>query len=266
MSSLVRSLALVLVGGLGASTLVASTGEEDTGPRPDGPPVVSAPSALDPPLNIAFVANGVSMVDALGAGAAAARLDAPVLVTKQDALVSAARSNLEDLDPHLVLVIGGETAISDDVIDQIATSTGLTEVPLEPPPTSGIVRIAGADRYATAAAVADLADVYESAFAADDGRIAVAVGTIEDDLTVGTPNIDSVVWNDILMRWEVSFTNLSYFYNDYTTQVTHVGDQGYARTGSSGGDLLIYPFDADGDPVEARVAFTVFQPPAVPAP
>lgn len=235
-------------------------------PGPDGPPVPPAPGAAAPPMNIAFVANGVSMVDALSVGAAAGRLDASVLTTRQDRLVSSATTALEDLDPQLVFVVGGDIALADTVIEEIATATGLTEVPLEPTPTSGIVRVAGSDRYATSAAVAGLANAYDPAFAMADAPIPVAVGFITSSgaLTRATPSIESVVWDEGNDRWRVSFHELAYFYSDYATQATLQGIAGEVRTGSVGGDLLIYPYDSSGAPAKSSVSFTVFQPPAAP--
>ena len=54
-------------------------------------------------------------------------------------------------------------AISDHVIDQVETATGLAATD-QPTPAGGIVRAAGPDRFATAAAVADLLAAYDPAY------------------------------------------------------------------------------------------------------
>ncbi len=54
-------------------------------------------------------------------------------------------------------------AISDNVVNAIASVTGLPTVDPTPPPSSGVVRAAGADRFATAAAIGDLLGDYNPA-------------------------------------------------------------------------------------------------------
>jgi putative cell wall-binding protein len=92
---------------------------------------------------IAFVANGVDFPDALAGGAAAAIAEAPLLLTPPDALPPATGDELARLAPAEVLALGGSSAISDAVVTSIDD-----RVP------GGVRRLAGTDRYGTAAAIA----------------------------------------------------------------------------------------------------------------
>ncbi|HUR07887.1 MAG TPA: cell wall-binding repeat-containing protein [Nonomuraea sp.] len=103
--------------------------------------VSAATSAVNPPY--AFLATGMAFPDALAAGAVAGATRSPVLLTRQDVLPEVTRRELERLRPNRVIVLGGEAAVSNSV----ASSAGIfSKEPLQ--------RIAGSDRFATAAAIA----------------------------------------------------------------------------------------------------------------
>lgn len=265
MNRTVLPLALATITGLGAG--VALSGSEDSAePTRAAPMEAAAPAAVAAPPNVAFVANAHTMADALAGGSAAARLDAPVVTTRQDILSSDARAVLEDLDPVLVVVLGGEAAIADDVIDQISTATGLTEVPLTPVPETGIVRVGGENRIETAAMLARLSRHYDSPFAAaEDARLPLAYGRISegDVLSANTPNVESAVWEASLNRWRISFTDIHFFSADFVTQATVTGGTGVSgevRATSVGGDLLLATYDSQGNSTKLGVNFTVYQP------
>ena len=92
------------------------------------------------------VVTGADYPDGLAAAPLAAPLGAPVLLTRPDSLPDATAGALRALAPTSVVVVGGPGAVSVPVADQIASLVGVP-----------VVRIAGPDRYATAAAVANLA-------------------------------------------------------------------------------------------------------------
>ncbi len=125
--------------------------------------VTAAIAADPPPPRIAFVANGRVPADALAAGPTAGQLGAPIYTTEQDSLPQATSDALDAYNPQLVIVLGGPVAISDNVVNAIAAVTGLPTVDPTPPPSSGVVRAAGADRFATAAAIGDLLGDYNPA-------------------------------------------------------------------------------------------------------
>ena len=99
-------------------------------------------SAYGPGVPVVYVATGASFPDALAGGPPAGLGGGPVLLTWRDTLPGSTRAELERLQPTRIVVLGGSGAVADAVV---ATLRGLA--------TSGTVsRIAGADRYATAAA------------------------------------------------------------------------------------------------------------------
>jgi putative cell wall-binding protein len=97
-----------------------------------------------PSARSAFVATGMDFPDALGAGPAAAVEDAPALLVTASAVPATTEQQLRRLRPAVVYVVGGPGPVSDAVVSRLRTITG-----------GQVVRVAGADRYATAAAVSD---------------------------------------------------------------------------------------------------------------
>jgi hypothetical protein len=90
----------------------------------------------------ALLANAFVPADALAAGPLAAAHAAPLLLTGRDELAAATGSVLADLGVTKVIVAGGPAAVSDGVVDELR-GRGLT-----------VERIAGRDRYETAARLA----------------------------------------------------------------------------------------------------------------
>lgn len=91
--------------------------------------------------DLAFVATGAAFPDALSGGAAAAVNGAPVLLTQPATLPESTRAELVRLAPTRIIVLGSEGAISAPVAAELG---GIATVE----------RVSGADRYATATAVA----------------------------------------------------------------------------------------------------------------
>ena len=89
-----------------------------------------------------FLATGANFPDALSVGAAAGSFGAPVLLTRPDRLPTATTALLRGLAPTHVIIVGSAASVSDAVAAAVR-SLGPT-----------VERVAGADRYATAAAVA----------------------------------------------------------------------------------------------------------------
>ncbi|GAB7190779.1 hypothetical protein NUM3379_14860 [Kineococcus sp. NUM-3379] len=88
------------------------------------------------------VVNGDNPVDALAASGWALT-DIPILYVRRDSVPAAAAAALEDLDPEVVHVIGGEGAVSAAVARDIGRGRGRT-----------VQRYDGANRYETAAQLA----------------------------------------------------------------------------------------------------------------
>lgn len=109
--------------------------------------------------DVAFVVYGGDFPDALAAGAAAAHLGGPVLLTSGDSLPEATRAELIRLNPTKIVIVGGAGAVSQGVANQLAL-------------LGAVSRLAGSDRYTTAAAA--------SAFTFPEGASTIYVATGED--------------------------------------------------------------------------------------
>lgn len=101
-----------------------------------------ARATVDPGAT-AFVVSGLDYPDALTAAALAAPAQGSVLLTKPGALPAATRAQLVAQAPDRIVVVGGTGAVSDTVLELLEGYAPTVE------------RVSGADRYATAAAVAD---------------------------------------------------------------------------------------------------------------
>ena len=97
-----------------------------------------------PSAPAAFIATGFNFPDALGAGPAAVAEQAPTLLVSTTSIPSATETQLQRLHPRVAYIIGGPDVVSEAVMARIAQLTG-----------GEVMRISGADRYATVAAVAD---------------------------------------------------------------------------------------------------------------
>jgi len=115
---------------------------------------------FDPGVKAVFLATGEDYPDALAAGPAAAKLGGPVLLTEKAELPEATVRELTRLKPGMIVVVGGPDVVSP------AVEAALRRY------SATIRRVAGADRYETAARV--------SAAFFDPGVAALYVATGED--------------------------------------------------------------------------------------
>ena len=90
----------------------------------------------------AFIATGASFPDALAAGPAAVKLGGPVLLTHAGSVPKATRDELARLRPGRIYLLGGTSVVG-----------GAVRQALQAYSAKPVIRLAGADRYATAAAV-----------------------------------------------------------------------------------------------------------------
>ena len=116
----------------------------------------------------AVLVSGTAFPDGLAAGPLAALDKGPVLLTQPDALPMNVAVELQRLRVTSVTVVGGTAAVQDHVLDQITQVTGATTT-----------RLAGIDRYDTAAKVADQFPAAAAAAYVADGI------TFPDALTAG---------------------------------------------------------------------------------
>jgi putative cell wall-binding protein len=141
---------VVIVGGDAAvSPEVSAAIELVTGVEPDRVAGVTryetaaeaAAEAVDGPA-VAYLASGELFADALTGGAIAAVEGAPLLLTAASGLPDVTRETLRSFAPEEIVVLGGTGSVSADVVSAL-TADGHT-----------VRRLAGPDRYATAAEIA----------------------------------------------------------------------------------------------------------------
>jgi putative cell wall-binding protein len=91
---------------------------------------------------VAYVATGDAYPDALAGAALAGAKDAPILLTRSGEIPEPVAAQLDRLRPGRIVILGGPVSVSQAVEAQLARYTPGT-----------VTRLAGQDRYGTAAAV-----------------------------------------------------------------------------------------------------------------
>lgn len=97
-----------------------------------------------PPQQYVYIATGENFPDALAGGPAAAYDEAPILLVRRDSIPSETVAALQRLDPEVIFVLGGTAVISAAVASQLASYV-----------TDVVVRLAGSNRYETAATISN---------------------------------------------------------------------------------------------------------------
>jgi putative cell wall-binding protein len=128
---------------MGASTVQAVPHVRWSGSTRIATSVAVSQNGFPAGADTVLLATGAGFPDALAAGPLAGRIGAPVLLTDPGALPELVRGELVRLAPSTVILLGGPGAISSNVQAQANAATGVTSI-----------RIAGADRYETAALLA----------------------------------------------------------------------------------------------------------------
>jgi len=105
------------------------------------------------------------IVDALAASVLAGSLDAPILLTQTDRVPDATKKGIKDLGAKTVYIMGGTSAVADGLFEGLGVE---------------VIRIAGDNRYETAAKVSDAASVNNK-----EGLI-VQGNALADALAVGS--------------------------------------------------------------------------------
>ena len=100
---------------------------------------------------------------------------------------------------------------------------------------------------------------------AGDALLPIAYGQIEysggtASVRNGTANVDSATYNALFGRFEIDLAGINFGWQEYVTVVTVQGSTASASVGSVGGDLLVYTFDARGDPTTADFVFVIYDP------
>jgi len=116
-----------------------------------------APNPTDGAGATVFLSNGLSPADALSAGPIAYRSRFPLLLTQQGSIPRATVQAMKTDEVRNVILLGGTTAVSDIVVTALQ-GAGYS-----------VVRVAGADRYATNTALYTFAHTADGSTAATPG-------------------------------------------------------------------------------------------------
>jgi hypothetical protein len=100
-------------------------------------------ASYSPGVPVAYIATGLNFPDALAGGAAAANAGGPLLLVNPTAIPASIATELQRLKPARIVVLGGTAAVSDAVASALQSYTAGT-----------VTRVAGSDRYQTAAMLA----------------------------------------------------------------------------------------------------------------
>lgn len=128
-------------------------------------------SYFSPGVDRVYVATGLAFPDALSGGPAAARDGSPILLVDPNWIPSATANELVRLAPEEIIILGGTAAVSAGVANGLE---GFVSSP------DRVIRLAGADRYATSAMIS------EFAFASAD-TVFIATGSNFPDALAGVP-------------------------------------------------------------------------------
>jgi putative cell wall-binding protein len=122
-----------------------------------------------PGVPVAYIATGRSYADALAGSVAAALAPGPMLLVPGDWVPTTVVNELSRLQPGRIVILGGAGVVSDSIVPTLDAYTAGT-----------VTRIAGADRYETAAAIS------ASTFAPDVPVVYVATGASYADALAGS--------------------------------------------------------------------------------
>jgi len=107
-----------------------------------GTPAVISAANFAPGVPVVYVATGLDFPDALAGAAVAGPQGGPILLVSVDALPAVTAAELTRLRPQQIMILGGTGVVSDAVASALGDYT-----------SGAVTRLAGRDRYATAAAV-----------------------------------------------------------------------------------------------------------------
>lgn len=92
-----------------------------------------------------ILASGENFADALAGGQLSSAMDAPILLVQKNSVSKNTINEIKRLNPEKIYILGGNGAVSDNVLDTIRKNTN-----------TKIERISGANRFETALKIAEL--------------------------------------------------------------------------------------------------------------
>ncbi|WP_421381925.1 cell wall-binding repeat-containing protein [Bacillus salacetis] len=123
-----------------------------------------------------IIARDITFPDALAGAPLGYQLDAPILLNPKDKLHETIEYEIDRLGASTVTILGGENAISKSVEDYLRNTMKLT-----------VKRIAGANRYETAAKIAGQLEGYDQAMVVDGGNYPDALSAAPYAAALGMP-------------------------------------------------------------------------------
>jgi putative cell wall-binding protein len=102
-------------------------------------------ATFEPGVALAYIATGLNFPDALAGAAAAGSKGAPILLVTNDFIPDATRAELTRLNPGKIVVLGASGVVSSAVKEALGAYTA-----------GEVIRLAGADRYETAAVISSV--------------------------------------------------------------------------------------------------------------
>jgi len=126
-----------------------------------------------PGIPYLFVATGLGFPDALAGGALTAQLGVPLLLVSTSSIPAPTLNEIKRLKPTTIYVLGGPAVVSEAVVQQLRSH--------DHPTAGSTLRLSGADRYATAAAIS------RAAFAPGVDAVFISTGTNFPDALAGAP-------------------------------------------------------------------------------
>jgi len=140
-------------------------------------------------VDTVIVASGENWPDALGAAALAGVVDGPVLLTPSAKFPAEVRDEIARLGAREAIVVGGVPAVSDEVLLAIDELDSVTAT-----------RLAGDDRYATAARIAEETVRRLDAAGGYDGTVFITTGANFPDALAASPLAQSSGWPILLVK------------------------------------------------------------------
>ncbi len=144
--------------------------------------IKAAETAFPGGADTVVIATAYNWPDALGGAALAGVYKGPILLTRTGDLPSAVSQAITDLGATKAVILGGPPAVSTDVESALASLLG----------SRNVTRIAGADRYRTAEAIA--AKTVELLGAEYDGKALVSTGANFPDALAASPLAAAKGW------------------------------------------------------------------------
>lgn len=185
--------------------------------------------ASSPGLDKVYVATGVNFPDALAGGVLAALEGAPVLRVTKDTIPPDTEAELTRLTPKKIVIFGGAGVVSDAVAAQLAVfATANT--------ADEVTRLAGTNRFATAAEISKLVPEHTTDAETFDGKDStdfVATGDLLSAVVDGDGTLVSGHGAISAERLGVGRYTVS-FNRDLTgcTRVVTPGSPGFGTNGS----------------------------------